>query len=379
MSLIEPIAANRPVCSTNGLLRHRPNRSTSSPCRRPRSLTVSESRPSFSSTVRTMHAPARITSARFGWRPTICRRSSASRRAVELDLAVDLGAVEHRALDDVRVVGLEPVLDGGEVRDRAAHPDERVGRRPAVETVEAAAIARARGCERLVGDGPVEPEALGEPRRSDVHAELLVDPLAVAEGELRAAAARIEDGERAAPRGRARPRREVGEPRLLLAGDHLDLDAAARPDGVDELGAVRRDPQPGRPDRRDRLDARRARASSTIAGDRLDACARSAPAAARPSSSSPSPRRVTSARSTTVCHDAVRAPLADVELDRVRADVDHGEPCAPNPASALSPRGTLTCSRASRGRDRATAAMDERGIGRLDRDRAGRLPRCARR
>jgi len=52
----------------------RPKRSRSSPWRRPRSLTVSESRASFSSTVLTTHAPARMTSARFGWRPGISRR-----------------------------------------------------------------------------------------------------------------------------------------------------------------------------------------------------------------------------------------------------------------------------------------------------------------
>ncbi len=48
--------------------------------------------------------------------------------AIELDLPVDLGAVEPGALDDVRVVRRESMLDGGEVRQRPAHPDERVGR-----------------------------------------------------------------------------------------------------------------------------------------------------------------------------------------------------------------------------------------------------------
>ena len=55
------------------------NRSTRRPWRRPRSLTVSSSQCSLSSTVRTMHAPARITSARAGCRPTISRRRSAVR------------------------------------------------------------------------------------------------------------------------------------------------------------------------------------------------------------------------------------------------------------------------------------------------------------
>ena len=56
-----------------------PKRSTSRPCRRPRSLTVTVCCPSISMTVRTMHAPARITSARLGWSPTIVRRASRSR------------------------------------------------------------------------------------------------------------------------------------------------------------------------------------------------------------------------------------------------------------------------------------------------------------
>ncbi len=43
-----------------------PNRSTESPWRRPRSLTVSDSCDNLSMTVRRMQAPARITSARFG-------------------------------------------------------------------------------------------------------------------------------------------------------------------------------------------------------------------------------------------------------------------------------------------------------------------------
>ena len=65
--------------SASGSVQWSPNRSTSRPWRRPRSLTVSESRPSFVRTVRTMQAPARITSARLGCRPTILRRSSAVR------------------------------------------------------------------------------------------------------------------------------------------------------------------------------------------------------------------------------------------------------------------------------------------------------------
>jgi hypothetical protein len=54
-------------------------RSAMRPCRNPLSLTVSESRPSLSMTVRTTQAPARMTSARLGCRPTISRRPAASR------------------------------------------------------------------------------------------------------------------------------------------------------------------------------------------------------------------------------------------------------------------------------------------------------------
>src|SRR5262249_2305946 len=56
-----------------------PKRSTSKPWCKPRSLTARESFWSLSMTVRTMQAPARMTSARFGCRPTICRRASVER------------------------------------------------------------------------------------------------------------------------------------------------------------------------------------------------------------------------------------------------------------------------------------------------------------
>ena len=56
-----------------------------------------------------------------------------------------------------------------------------------------------------------------------------------------------------------------------------------------------------------------------------------------PSASSPSPSRVTSARSTTVLPTRHRSALADVELDRVRADVDHGEPPGSSADERLQP------------------------------------------
>ena len=115
-----------------------PNRSTSTPCRRPRSLTVSESRPSFSITVRTMQAPARMTSAR-------CRLQAddlATRRRRRASGRARSGGRSRRgrasvALDDFGVVRREAVLHRREVRDGAAHGDERVGRRAAVQTSRA--------------------------------------------------------------------------------------------------------------------------------------------------------------------------------------------------------------------------------------------------
>ena len=55
---------------------------------------------------------------------------------VELDLAVDLLAVEHRALYDLGVVRGELVPDGGEIRDGAAHADESVRARASVEACQ---------------------------------------------------------------------------------------------------------------------------------------------------------------------------------------------------------------------------------------------------
>ena len=108
--------------------------------------------------------------------------------------------------------------------------------------------------ERLVGDGAFEAEALGEARRADVQAEALVDLLPAPERELRAAAAGVEHDERAAAENQARLDSEIGEPRLLLTADHLDLDACTLAHGIDENGAVRSDPQPCGTDRGDRLD-----------------------------------------------------------------------------------------------------------------------------
>ena len=112
-----------------------------------------------------MQAPARITSARAGLQADDLAPLVGGARPVELDLAVDLGAVEHGSLDDVGVVRREAVPDGGEVRDGAAHADERVRPRPPVEPREVGRDRLERRGERLVGDDAVEAEALGDTAR----------------------------------------------------------------------------------------------------------------------------------------------------------------------------------------------------------------------
>ena len=79
---------------------------------------------------------------------------------------------------------------------------------------------------------------LRDAHRPDVDAEPVVDPVAVTERELRAPAAGLEDDERAVDRAEAGDRGEVREPRLLLAVDHLDLDAAALAHSGHELVGV---------------------------------------------------------------------------------------------------------------------------------------------
>ena len=106
--------------------------------------------------------------------------------------------------------------------------------------------------EHLGRHRPSEPEALREAHGADRHAEALVDARALAERELRAAAAGVEHDQRAVDQAEPRLHRDVGEPALLLARDHLDGDAGAGADRVDDLVAVLGDPQARRPDRGDR-------------------------------------------------------------------------------------------------------------------------------
>ena len=316
-----------------------------------------------------MHAPARITSARPDCRPTISRRAARVARAVQLDLAVDLGAVEDGALDDLGIVRREAVLHGGEVRDRAAHSDEGIRRRPPVEALELGADRRERPRERLVGDDAVERERLGEPRCADVDAESLLDRVALAEGELRAAAAGVEHDDRAGHRAEPGTGCEIREPRLLLARDHLDVDAASS-------RGHRRSARP-RSARSAALQSRRSviartplrRASSTMPA--IASTVRAiASGASLPASASPSPRRVTSARSAIVVQLPSACFCADVELHRVRADVEHGVTTGAEADELTEP------AREARVEPRVEPEVAHRGdherrIRGLDRDRAG--------
>ena len=226
---------------------------------------------------------------------------------------------------------------------------------------------RARRGSGLGRDDAVEAVPLGVAHRADVHAEPLVDPAAAAEGELRAAAAGVEHDERAPRETEPGPHREVGEPPLLLAGDDLDLDAGAVLHRVDERArccarcAARRC-RPRRSRRRRSAAPRRPCPRSRRPS------APSAPRRSRPSRARPSPRRVTSARSTIVRH-APSAPLADVELDRVRADVDDRETLRPEPDERREAARVAHVREARRARARARSRSPV-GVFRLDRDRA---------
>ena len=247
-------------------------------------------------------------------------------RAVELDLAVDLRAVEDGALHDVGIVGRELVLHRGEVRDGAAHRR----RAPPAPAVRRAARGRPRSpraprASELVGNDPVEPELLGEPHGADVHAEPLVDPSSVAERELRAAAAGVEH-DAASPRPRPSP--EIAATYASRASSSPEITSTSTPERArtasTNAALFGGDPQPGRSDRRDRLDPAPLR---LLAMPAIASTVRSIALGLEPPGLL---EALAEPRDLGAVDDrpprAVGAPLAEVELDRVRADVDDGEP-----------------------------------------------------
>ena len=131
------------------------------------------------------------------------------------------------------------------------------------------AIASRAAVDRLLVDGPVEPEPLGDRHRAEVEAEALLHAAVLAEGELGAAAAGLEHADPPRAEVQRLGGREVGEPSLLLARDHLDVDARALADGIEELVRVRGLAQARRADHRDLLRAGAPRLVGQL-GDRVD-------------------------------------------------------------------------------------------------------------
>ena len=189
-------------------------------------------------------------------------------------------------------------------------------RRPNSPAIAASASS---SCSRA--DRAAEPVLRGEADRADVEAELLVHRVAVAEGELRAAAAGVEDDQASLGEAEAGLHGEVGEPALLLPGitsmvtpqrsrtramkpsllPALRIPMVPTATSVDGVVPPRLVGHAG-----DRLDGPLDRRRGDVAGLR-DALAEPGHLGAVDDGA---PR-------------AVRAPLADVELDRVGPDVDH--------------------------------------------------------
>ena len=215
-----------------------------------------------------------------------------------------------------------------------------------------AAIASNAAASVSSETAPSRPKRSVKRDGADVEAEPLVDVLAVTERELRAAAAGVEDDERARADpepGRSRRGRRAGPPPRRRSPRSRRRSAPARRRGSSALLGASRSPAvptaaiasaPSRP------------ASATIAA--IASTVRSiGSASSRPASSSPSPRRVTSARSTIVRHSPSGRALADVELDRVRADVDDRVAPRAEAGERLQAASEAHVAPASRGRARA--------------------------
>ena len=262
------------------------------------------------------------------------------------------------------------MLDRGEVGDGAAHADHasgRAGRRGD----ELAGDRGDRRIERASSDDAVEAEVLGEAHRADIHAEALGHVARIAERELRAAAAGVEDDQRAA-RLQTRRGGQIGQPGLLVAGDDLDGDAAASLHGRDELGGVRCDAQAGRTDGGDRLrpGARR------VLGHARDRLGRARHG--RRSQPSGPLEVLAEARHLGTIGERLPRPVGGVlgeqELDGVGADVDDRDPPRAEPCEDLEAArdGRVLVSVET---ERAPGPAHELRIVGFDRDRPDRSPR----
>ena len=216
-------------------------------------------------------------------------------RSVEFDLAVEFAAIDRAALNHRRIVGRQMMAHGGDIGHRAAH-------------------GRERGAQHFWGDDPGEPEALGVAYGADIDAEALVDGGVVPEGELRAAAAGVEDDHATPLEPEPGPCGDEGKPRLLVARDDLDGRAAARLDGSDDLRAVGRHAQAGRADGGNRAHA----VAPRLLGHARDG--RSGALAGHVEDRAAGLQPFTQSRDLGAVDKrapaAVRGPLGDVELDR---------------------------------------------------------------
>ena len=240
----------------------------------------------------TTSAPARIRSPRAALIPGTDARSEAGSSASRSISVVERLARDREALDAVgRQLGRE-LGGGGEVADRAADADQAPA---ALEPVAPRRAARAT-CSRsaLI----CLPFARSPGRKRSVmrtapsgHERASVGEPALDARELHRAAAEVERD--AVGQRRRVDRRQVAVARLLLAREHLDLEARCARARLQELALVggvadrRGRDRAGRPRCRWRgRSARRARASR--------ARAPSARAASSPSASRPSPIRTAS-------------------------------------------------------------------------------------
>ena len=242
-------------------------------------------------------------------------------RAVQLDLPVDLGAVEHGALHDLGVVARQAVADRGEVGHRPAHRRERIGQRTAFEARQVRGDRRQRLAQCLVRHLAVEPVAFGVAHRADIDAEALVDDGAMAEGELRATAAGVEDHQRALIQPEPSAGGDEGQPGLLVARDDLDRHTALRAHGGYNLGPVGGHAQAGRADGGDRAHAVSPGLVGHVGNSRHGTVARAVEDRAAGAQALAEARdlRAVDERAPS----AARSRFGDDELDRVGAGVDH--------------------------------------------------------
>ena len=143
----------------------------------------------------------------------------------------------------------------------------------------------------------------------------------MAEGELRAAAAGVEDQQRALVQPEPGAGGDEGQPGLLVARDDLDGHAALRAHGVDDLRAVRCDAQAGGADGGDRAHTEAPRFVGHVGYGRDGAVARAVEDRAARAQAFAQARDLGAVDERAPA--AARSPFSDDELDRIGAGIDH--------------------------------------------------------